>query len=619
VTEDQTSSLDHTSSLDLPDRPEAPADNPSTRRWIGFGLLAVGVAILLSAGWVSWRTYQAYHHLKAAAEQVSLLQAAVKNLDDIDLTKVDAAVAAMQSNATDARDATSDPLYRLAGRIPLLGPNLRAISDIARTVDGLAKTTAPSLIEVATSVQPSALAPKNGSIDVGPIARAADRLQAADAQVTAAITQMADIDRSQIVRSVADAANTLQSKLTSLHSTTHSAALIGRLAPPMLGAQGVRNYLVVFQNLAEPRATGGIFGSYALLNVNNGKLQIVDQGSGSRDIGTFQPPLALPAGMSPVLYGQLPGQYPTDVNLTPDFPTAAALIAKMYTARKHVQVDGVLALDPVTLSHLLVGLKPIDLGKGLTLTSSDISSLLMSKAYALYPNGSDAFARDAFLALATEKAFTAATGPQLNATTAVRGLRKGVAEHRILLWSTRPSEETDLLTTGIAGSLPTSDGSEPVIGVFRNDGTGGKLGYYASGSIALTAGSCSPSGQRNLTLTITMSYSAPDSGLSAYVLGYAKAGPYVLRTNVLVFAPLTGDLTALQVDGKSVPVVWAEQDGRKVGMITVDQKPGSPTAVVTGTLTIAAPPASSGPVTPTLLTTPGVTNWKSSSAGVSHC
>lgn len=132
------------------------------------------------------------------------------------------------------------------------------------------------------------------------------------------------------------------------------------------------------------------------------------------------------------------------------------------------------------------------------------------------------------------------------------------------------------------------------MGVYRNDGTGGKLGYYASGSAALTSGSCGSGGRRALKLTVALDYSAPTSGPPAYVLGFAHGGHYVLRTNVLVFAPLTGDLTALQVNGHQVPVIWAIEGGRKVGMITVDLKPGVH-AVVTADLTVATRRPGSSP------------------------
>ena len=84
----------------------------------------------------------------------------------------------------------------------------------------------------------------------------------------------------------------------------------------------------------------------------------------------------------------MPQTYATDVNLTPDFPTAAALFVKMYAIRKHVQVDGVLAIDPVALSYLLAGSKPVKIGNGLQLTSANITEILLSKAYQLYPEAS---------------------------------------------------------------------------------------------------------------------------------------------------------------------------------------------------------------------------------------
>ena len=77
--ERSTGDMEHSVSVDHP---------PGlARRWIGLGLLALGVLILLSAAWVGFRSYQAYRHLNAAADQVTSVQQQVKNLDDIDLER----------------------------------------------------------------------------------------------------------------------------------------------------------------------------------------------------------------------------------------------------------------------------------------------------------------------------------------------------------------------------------------------------------------------------------------------------------------------------------------------------------------------------------------------------
>jgi len=71
-------------------------------------------------------------------------------------------------------------------------------------------------------------------------------------------------------------------------------------------------------------------------------------------------------------------RYPQDVNLSPDFPTAAALFAKMYTGRTGTAVDGVVAIDPVALSYLLEGTGPVDVGDGVVLTSDTVVPVLLS-------------------------------------------------------------------------------------------------------------------------------------------------------------------------------------------------------------------------------------------------
>ena len=86
----------------------------------------------------------------------------------------------------------------------------------------------------------------------------------------------------------------------------------------------------------------------------------------------------------------------------------------------------------------------------------------------------------------------------------------------------------------LAGLLPQTPG-RPTIGVFLNDGTGGKIGYYLSNEIAVTAGDCRTDGRRLLTVKVTLHYTARSSGLPAYVRGPAQlVDPYSLQTNLPV-------------------------------------------------------------------------------------
>ena len=237
---------------------------------------------------------------------------------------------------------------------------------------------------------------------------------------------------------------------------------MARLLPPMLGAEGARTYLVVFQNPAELRATGGIFGSFAVITADQGKISIVDQGASSRTLGHFDPPVAQLSENQLKLYSQRMAQYPQDVNFTPDFPTAAPLFAEMYRIRTGTTVDGVLAIDPVALSYMLKGSAPIDVGDGVSVTSDNLVSILLSTAYEKFDEA-DQSQRDAFLAAATAQVFSTMMSGNADAKAILAGLRKAAGERRVLIYSAKPEEQADMATTSIAGSLDTPTERRPSV------------------------------------------------------------------------------------------------------------------------------------------------------------
>jgi uncharacterized protein DUF4012 len=59
---------------------------------------------------------------------------------------------------------------------------------------------------------------------------------------------------------------------------------------PMLGAQSPRRYLVVFQNTAEARGTGGLPGAFAALTIHQGQLRFETFGTDTMLAGRAEPP-----------------------------------------------------------------------------------------------------------------------------------------------------------------------------------------------------------------------------------------------------------------------------------------------------------------------------------------
>ncbi|WP_307424178.1 DUF4012 domain-containing protein [Pseudarthrobacter defluvii] len=113
----------------------------------------------------------------------------------------------------------------------------------------------------------------------------------------------------------------------------------------------------MIQNNAEARASGGIPGALAVLTLEQGKLSLGAQSSAA-ELGAFSPSLPVDLQQQQIFSTRL-GKYMQDVNLTPDFPTAAAVAQSMWEKKTGQHVDGVVSIDPVVLSYILQATGPV--------------------------------------------------------------------------------------------------------------------------------------------------------------------------------------------------------------------------------------------------------------------
>lgn len=125
----------------------------------------------------------------------------------------------------------------------------------------------------------------------------------------------------------------------------------------MLGTDSPRRYLVVFQNHHELRATGGFIGSFAIVDVQRGKVKHVEvPAGGSYDLqgqlDTYvKPPLPLQIANARWEF--------QDGNWFPDFPASAQKLAWFYEHSRGSSVDGVIAINASVLERVLKVLGPV--------------------------------------------------------------------------------------------------------------------------------------------------------------------------------------------------------------------------------------------------------------------
>jgi len=127
---------------------------------------------------------------------------------------------------------------------------------------------------------------------------------------------------------------------------------------PLLGYPDERRYLLLFQNDAELRPTGGFLTAYAILSVYKGNFKPL----GSFDIYTLDakfgnrlpPPEPIKKYHKNVYYWHL-----RDMNLSPDFKEFIQTFWPNYKKAGGQDVDGVIAVDTKVLVDLLRVLGPI--------------------------------------------------------------------------------------------------------------------------------------------------------------------------------------------------------------------------------------------------------------------
>ena len=533
--------------------------------------LVLVVLLIAAVAWVVYNGVRAKTNLLRAADDVTALQHQAENGD---VAGERLSLAALQHEAHSARVETSGPLWRLAQWTPIVGGNAGAVATIASAVDDLAQHALPSLVDASATLDLQEIAPHNGRIDLAPIQHAAPAIVGAASAVQHVRDQVASISTSGLLPVVRTSVLRLQGDLDRAMTTTSNAARAVTLLPPMLGADGPRTYALLFLNNAEARATGGIAGSWAIVQVERGSVAIVKQGSAG-DVNNHLSGVPVPPDVA-ALYTNRPGTFFQDVDMSPSFPTDATLASEMFLQAYGIQVDGVISTDPVALAGLLAATGPVKLPLGGSLNASNAVSLLLSQVYKDIQNPAQ---EDAYFAQAAYAVFTALSAGQGDARATVKALADAAGSGRLTVWSRHPAEEKLLAGTALEGAMPSgSQPSNPTVGVFLNDGTGAKLDYYLHEDVAVAPATSCPAGRIafHVRVTLTSTVPADTASLPAYVTGGSNTGGSsgTMRTQLVFAAPIGGSIVSASIDGVPTSIGTGIESGRSEGIVFVDLAPG---------------------------------------------
>jgi hypothetical protein len=536
------------------------------------GILLLLVVVGLGC-WLGVRAFEAKSGLEQARNSAQQAKDALLQGDTGDASKwADEA----RSHAQAARDATHSLPWNIAAVVPWLGSPFKTGQQISDVVLGLAADVLQPSADVSAALSPDRLL-EGGRVDVQLLRDeepALSKISADASRLDAAARSISDPTYLSLLR---DARSQLQEQTLEITAMLENTALAARVAPSMMGADGPRTYFMAFQTNAEARGAGGLLGGFGILRFDNGT-PTVDTLAANTELGGLSAPIDLGPEFAKQYESTNPFTDFRNSNQSSHFPYSAQIWKAMWAQQSGMNVDGVIAIDPVALSYILGAVGRVTMADGEVITQDNVIELTESTAYARFPT--DQLARKKYLQDIASEVVKKITGRVESPRKLLDALGKAVSERRIAVWSSSPADQKLLEETPLAHVVP--DDPAPYAEVVINNLGGNKLDYYLKSEIEYAADGCDGE-KRMSTVTIRLTNTLQDARPLPDYVAAPDGQPPGIRTmvpngtmvsSVRLLATTGATLVSALADGQRVPVFPGTERGHPTFEVQVAIPPG---------------------------------------------
>ena len=208
-------------------------------------------------------------------------------------------------------------------------------------------------------------------------------------------------------------------------------------------------------------------------------------------------------------------------NRSSHFPYTAQIWKSLWAQQSGMNVDGVIAIDPVALSYVLGAVGPITMSG--RRDDNERKRGRIDRVDHLHPFSDGPNRAQEVPPDIANEVVKKMTGPVESPRKLLDALGKAVSERRIAVWSSSPADQKLLEETPLAHVIPDDPAYAEVI---INNLGGNKLDYYLKRQIEYAADGCDGE-TRNSTVTIRLTNTAPDKALPDYVASSAGLPPEI--------------------------------------------------------------------------------------------
>ena len=399
-----------------------------------------------------------------------------------------------------------------------------------------------------------------------------DSLADLRAPIVSGSKDLSELKLSGVPRQVVEPVQKLKSYYSLLIPITTDANQINQIIPVLLGLDKPSKWMIVFQNTAEARSVGGYPGGWGILTATDGKLSLSSLYKRSALMNRLltnysdyvSPDQAL-------LYGSDLSRM-SDLNLSPDFPTNARLMAALEELNVGVPIDGVITMNEKALATLMRSTGPVDVGSKL-ITADSVEEYVTKGVYQDFPNPDD---KDSAAFSIIEKTFVKFKTGAISPIQMLRAFIPAIYDQNIRIWAKNESLQNKIMQTSISGSM--KDVENPTVAVVLINGAGNKIDAYVKAKITYNQGLCKPNfPYRSASMRVNLRNSAPTKGLPDYVAPRNGSGaavpikPGSTKMIIYVHVPFGSIFESAKIGNVSTPLAVQGVDmGRTVFRFNVE-------------------------------------------------
>lgn len=539
----------------------------STRR--RRALAAAGVLVVAMTGWLTLRAWQA---AGALLEARAGIEAAAGGLMT-DGEGLDVARAGASRELARARSAVDDPLWRVAAAVPLAGRSFSAVRQATGVAEVLVDGVLPPAVRAMDAIEQGRLL-ADGQVDLELLERLRGEVEDASTAAEQARSAVQELPRRLLLEPVAERTAGLSAEVIRLADGLHTARAGLQLAPAMLGAHSPRRYFLAVHNNAETRGTGGLIGAYVVLTADRGRLATEAVGT-NNDFLTAPAPVVDLGPQFSDLYDQDDGRtYWASAVRTPDWPSAASVIAGLWQAQGGGQVDGVVGVDPLAMAEVLAVTGPVQVGAR-TIRAADVADFVMRDEYAEFVG--DEAGRAAVLGELAGGLYAAVTAGGYSGPAMLQALADAGGTGHLQVFSARPVEQAVLAPLRVGGALPAVPG--PYLQVVSNNAAGNKADYYVRRRVGYER-----TARGEAVVTVALTNTVVASEVPSYVTGRLDnprfaVEPGQTRLLLAVYVGVGDVVRRVLVDGVEAAAQISTERGHGVATVFVEVRPSRPTVV----------------------------------------